>query len=289
MNVEGGGLKLVEIFPSFQGEGVLAGVPQVFLRLAGCNLRCSYCDTPEARRKPGQCLVWGWEGVAEILANPLSVGQVLERVEALWLPAMHSVCLTGGEPLLQAETLAELLPSLKARGMGIYLETNGTLPSLLGTVLEWVDWIAMDLKLPYAQGGEDFLEEQVGFLGLAVSRRVFLKLVAEEATPKEEVDRFCRRMRRELPGPVKIPLVIQPVSVPPARGEEMPPGRAAGVGAERGAISTPGESALAGNKRGEAWKVGVSRRKIVELLELASAYFREVRVMPQMHRAWGIK
>lgn len=289
MNVEGGGLKLVEIFPSLQGEGVLVGVPQVFLRLAGCNLRCSYCDTPEARREPGQCRVWGREGVEEFIANPLSVGRALERIEVLRLPAMHSVSLTGGEPLLQAEALAEILPALKARGMGIYLETNGTLPSHLGTVLEWLDWIAMDLKLPYAQDGKDFLEEQVEFLGLAASRRVFLKLVAEEATPKEEVDRFCRRMRGELPGLVNIPLVIQPVSIPLGRGGEAPPGPAAGAGVERGIESAAGEPVFTGGKGEKAWRLGVSRRKIVELLEAASTYFREVRVIPQMHRAWGIK
>lgn len=281
-------LRLVEIFPSFQGEGLLVGVPQVFLRLAGCNLECSYCDTPEARAEPESCRVWSWEGDMESVANPLPDAEVLRRIEASWGPMMHSVSLTGGEPLLQAEALAGVLPRFKERGMSIYLETNGTLPGELRKVLEWVDWIAMDLKLPSALGGRDLLEAQLEFLRVAVARRVFLKLVAEERTPLEEVTGFCRRITREIPGAGEIPFVLQPVSVrlSPFEGPE----KEVATGVPRmpgGASPAPGISPPA--SAGHGWRVGLTARRAAELAEAVAAHFREVRVIPQLHRAWGIK
>jgi organic radical activating enzyme len=106
-----------EIFASLQGEGVTAGVPSVFVRLAGCNLTCRWCDTPYA---------WDWsryDPSAETIA--LSVEDVLERVLRAEL---ENVVITGGEPLLQAAALAPLARELKARGRRLEIETNGTLP-----------------------------------------------------------------------------------------------------------------------------------------------------------------
>jgi len=69
-------------------------------------------------------------------------------VDRLWRAVPHhSVSVTGGEPLLQARRLAALLPLLAQRHQPIYLETNGTLPGGLASVLEWVDHIGMDIKL----------------------------------------------------------------------------------------------------------------------------------------------
>lgn len=278
-------MRLVEIFPSFQGEGILAGVPQVFLRLAGCNLDCSYCDTPEARREARECRVWGWEGILEDVSNPLPVGLVLRRVTGLWGPGMHSVCLTGGEPLLQAEALEEFLPRLREKGMVIYLETNGTLPAALEGVLPWVDWIAMDLKLPYSQGGRDFLDLHREFLRLASRRDVFLKVVVGEETPEGELERFCRGTAAVSPD---IPLVLQPVSVPveegwAGTGPDEEDGRAL---REEWNCSRGGPLGL-GRGRPGCWRAGISPSKARRLQALASAYFREVRVIPQLHRAWG--
>ncbi|MGQ9535703.1 MAG: 7-carboxy-7-deazaguanine synthase QueE [Actinomycetota bacterium] len=278
----------MEIFPSFQGEGILAGVPQVFLRLAGCNLHCSYCDTPEARGEARGCRLWGWEGILEYVANPLPAGLVLRRVTDLWGPGMHSVCLTGGEPLLQAEALMDLLPRLQEKGMVVYLETNGTLPAALEGVLPWVDWIAMDLKLPYSQDGRDFLDLHREFLRLASRREVFLKVVVGEETPEGELERFCRGTAAVSPD---IPLVLQPLSVPVEEGwTGTVPGEVAGRGPqeEGGVCSREVPLGLAGGRPG-CWGAGISPSKARRLQALASAYFREVRVIPQLHRAWGIK
>ena len=97
-----------EVFASVQGEGADAGRPCSFVRLAGCNLRCAYCDSAYALAE-GQ-----HRSVDEVLREVLSHGVPL-------------VCVTGGEPLLQAEAVP-LMDRLLARGLRVLLETNGSLP-----------------------------------------------------------------------------------------------------------------------------------------------------------------
>ncbi len=98
-----------EIFHSLQGEGELAGVPSVFVRTAGCNLRCTWCDTPYAS--------WTPEG------TQLSVDEIVAEVSRH--PASH-VVLTGGEPLLAPE-LPALAAALRATGKHITVETAATI------------------------------------------------------------------------------------------------------------------------------------------------------------------
>lgn len=282
-------LRLVEIFPSFQGEGLLAGVPQVFLRLAGCNLNCSYCDTPEARGEPEYCRVFGWEGPAESVANPLPAVEVLKRITSLWSPAMHSVSVTGGEPLLQAEALVDLFSALRERGMPLYLDTNGTLPGELEKVVELVDWIAMDIKLPYTQGGNDLLGVHLRFLESASRRNVFLKVVVEEGTPAVELARFCREMAGRLGNTERITLVLQPAIVPVA-GEKGGRRKAGKFGSEEEvAIRETAAGGFRGRLRRDSWMVNITGRRAAELAAVAAAHFREVRVIPQLHRAWEVK
>ncbi len=114
MNASGSGpglrINVCEIFRSVEGETAHAGLPCAFMRTAGCNLRCSYCDTAYARV----------EGAGEWCG----VDDVLGRVEGF---CTRLVCITGGEPLLQAEAVGELAGRLLAAGHTVLLETNGTL------------------------------------------------------------------------------------------------------------------------------------------------------------------
>ncbi len=103
-------MRVAEIFYSIQGEGTLAGVPSLFVRASGCNLRCTWCDTPYASWQP--------EG------EEWTVDAIL--AEAARHPARHTV-LTGGEPML-ARDLPELARRLRATGHHITIETAGTLP-----------------------------------------------------------------------------------------------------------------------------------------------------------------
>jgi 7-carboxy-7-deazaguanine synthase len=101
-------LKIAELFYSLQGEGALVGVPSVFIRTSGCNLRCAWCDTPYASWQP--------EGAE------LSIEQILDEVQAH--PARH-VVITGGEPLIAPDIIA-LTERLRARSLHITIETAGT-------------------------------------------------------------------------------------------------------------------------------------------------------------------
>lgn len=101
-------MKIAEIFHSVQGEGTLAGVPSTFIRVSGCNLRCTWCDTPYTSWKP--------EG------QDLNLGSILADVRRNW--GTHAV-VTGGEPMLFEETV-RLTQRLKDFGLHITIETAGT-------------------------------------------------------------------------------------------------------------------------------------------------------------------
>ncbi len=105
-----------EIFHSIQGEGVNAGRPAVFLRLAFCNLACVWCDT-------GYTWDWARYDRQKEVAD-LSAAEVEEAVRAF---SCRSLVVTGGEPLLQQKELAPLLARLKNAGFWIEVETNGTI------------------------------------------------------------------------------------------------------------------------------------------------------------------
>ncbi|HLY19430.1 MAG TPA: 7-carboxy-7-deazaguanine synthase QueE [Bryobacteraceae bacterium] len=101
-------MRIAEIFHSIQGEGSLVGVPSVFVRTSGCNLRCSWCDTPYTS--------WHPEG------DDWTVPAILAAVEAY--PVRH-VVVTGGEPMI-ARQIVELSQALRERGRHITIETAGT-------------------------------------------------------------------------------------------------------------------------------------------------------------------
>ena len=94
-------MKIAEIFYSLQGEGSLVGVPSVFVRTSGCNLRCSWCDTPYTSWKP--------EGAE------LTLDQIMDEVRAH--PARH-VVVTGGEPMIAPE-IVPLTQRLRDAGLRI--------------------------------------------------------------------------------------------------------------------------------------------------------------------------
>lgn len=120
-----GGLLIHEIYRSVQGESTFAGLPCVFVRLAVCDLRCTWCDTPHAFTQ----------------GEPMALDAVLERVRALGGPVVE---ITGGEPLLQEEVFP-LMSRLADAGNTVLLETSGTHD--VGRVDRRVH-IIMDLKCP---------------------------------------------------------------------------------------------------------------------------------------------
>ena len=101
-------MRIAEIYASLQGEGLLAGTPSTFVRTSGCNLRCTWCDTPFTSWQP--------EGTERSVADVLAVVDALEP---------RHVVVTGGEPLLFAD-VADLCRRLRAAGRHVTIETAGT-------------------------------------------------------------------------------------------------------------------------------------------------------------------
>ncbi len=166
-------LKTIEIFASVQGEGLRQGEPTIFVRLAGCNLRCGFCDTKKA-----------WRSGREISVDTIvkEVGRLRRDFPATW------VCLTGGEPL--AQNVGPLVRRLHDEGLKVQIETNGTFPPEPGA-----DWLTVSPKPP------DF-DLHPGF-----KKRVReVKLVVCRALDLDDV----RTVRAAFPPTV--PLILQPQS-----------------------------------------------------------------------------
>ncbi|MFH1691303.1 MAG: 7-carboxy-7-deazaguanine synthase QueE [Candidatus Omnitrophota bacterium] len=179
--------KIAEVFKSVQGEGVYLGQDQLFIRFFGCNLSCSYCDT-------------------RVLSfQEYSLGALIEEVENT--QDIHSVCLTGGEPLLQADFIKDFLEAIRPLGFKIYLETNGTLCKELEAVLPLIDIVAMDFKLPSFTGAKDYWMQHEQFLSLALQKEVFVKMVIAKDVKVAEVARACDIL---LKTNARVPVVLQP-------------------------------------------------------------------------------
>ena len=166
-------LKTIEIFASIQGEGSRQGQPTLFVRLGGCNLRCPFCDTKYARRGGAALPVGDILGV---------VGLFRETYPARW------ACLTGGEPLLQ--DIGPLVRGLKAEGLRVQIETNGTIAPRPAA-----DWYTVSPKPPAYR-----------FHPLFVKKAREVKLVVSRDLAYGTV----RSIRRAFPAAV--PLLLQPQS-----------------------------------------------------------------------------
>lgn len=182
--------KISEIFESVQGEGIYFGERQLFVRFFGCNLNCKFCDT-----KPDYF-------------SECSVMELFEKIKA-YDHKYHFLSFTGGEPLLQSDFLKGILKLTSENGFKNYLETNGTLPDELSGVIEYLDIIAMDLKLPSSTGIDDFWREHRKFLEIASKKDMFLKAVVCKDTTQDDLIKAIDLIKESSTGAV---LVLQPNS-----------------------------------------------------------------------------
>lgn len=185
--------KISEIFTSVQGEGKYVGTKQVFVRFFGCDIHCTWCDTPYAKDTGGEFRELGHE-------------KLFSEISKIW-DHCHSVSLTGGEPLLQKDFLKSLLPLLKEKRMAVYLETNGILFEALDEIIEDIDIIAMDIKMPTSTKSGPFWKEHEEFLRIALRKEVFLKAVISHDTTKEDIEKAVRLVSQIAPDSF---FVIQP-------------------------------------------------------------------------------
>lgn len=182
--------RIAEVFDSIQGEGLYLGEPQLFVRFFGCNLHCRFCDTRLSSFMEYQ--------VQELFEDIILYGN-----------NFHSLSFTGGEPLLQKDFLKEILMLTKTNGYRNYLETNGTLYNELREVIDYLDIVAMDVKLPSSTGMGDLWNMHYKFLEIASKKEVFLKAIICESTQEEDLERALRLIKEVNQAAV---LVLQPDS-----------------------------------------------------------------------------
>jgi organic radical activating enzyme len=208
--------RLVEVFSSIQGEGILVGHRQVFVRTYGCNLRCTYCDSPETLKESGmppECRIEETPGAWKFhrIANPVPAADLTAIVRGYLSEPHHSLSVTGGEPLLHARFLAEWLPQVRALGLKVFIETNGLLPDHLRRIIGLVDYISMDFKAPTATGvaAEATWRTHREFLAVARAVNVYGKLVVTPRTTDAELDAVLETVCAV---DHMIPLILQPVT-----------------------------------------------------------------------------
>jgi len=234
-NLWGRRAEVTQIFSSIQGEGIFVGARQIFIRFKKCNMDCVYCD--ESR---------------DLDPKEYSALELLKETKRLESDkgVHHSVSLTGGEPLLYWEFLKDFLRLLKKEGMKSYLETNGTLPTELSNIIDFIDIIAMDFKLPSSTGGRSYWDEHMKFLRIASQKKVFVKAVVTPATTNEDIVKSSELIRQIDPN---LPFILQPAT--PVR---------------------------------DVGRIGNNR--LFEFIEAAAkSNLTSVRVIPQVHKSLGVK
>lgn len=216
------------------------GERQIFVRFVGCNLTCGYCDTPVKEE---------FQATTEELVKSVSL---LDNQKGLH----HSISLTGGEPLLQVEFLKTAIPAIKEEfKLPIYLETNGTLPDHLTEIIELVDIIAMDIKLPGATGLSSYWKEHRRFLETAYLKECFVKTVFTKETTMKDLEEGIKIISDV---DDNIPLILQPATAQPPR--------------RSGRHVKPPEAV-----------------KILAFQAFAKNKLKRVRVIPQVHKLLGLK
>lgn len=240
---------LYEVFSSVQGEATRVGERHLFVRMAGCDLECRFCDTPASRRVPEACRVH-FPGREELQPNPIPAARLLDAVRRLDAEAgpHHAVALTGGEPLLFVDYLRPLAETWRAAGLPVLLETGGHRPRELARMLDAVDYVMADVKIASSSGHETDDETARAFLRLAARRECAVKVVVSRRTSAAEAERCARIVADAAPA---APLVLQPVS-----GSKFDP--------------PSGEHLLA-------------------LQRAAMRFHRDVRVIPQVHRSLHLR
>jgi len=265
--------KISEIFVSIQGEGLYCGQKQVFLRFAGCNLRCAYCDEPAALVKRSlapfyrhKAQVTGHKQEKKLREGRLDYKEMspasaaAEVIKLAWKNRVKAVSLTGGEPLINWKFIKTLAPALRKAGLSVHLETNGTLYRELEKVKSMADVIAMDIKLPSSTGQKPFWREHGRFLSVA-PEKTFIKTVV---TSKTRLSEFKKAVELAASVSGRVPFFIQPATSPHAK--------AVGAGARRPVATRPPSGIF-----------------LEKACCLAAARLSTARLLPQHHPKWGIK
>lgn len=178
-------VKIKEIFASIQGEGPYIGYKQLFIRFCNCNLKCNYCDTDFKSEND------------YVEYNACELADKVNKYSDI-----HSVSLTGGEPLLSTEFLKEFLPKISKK---IYLETNATLADKFLEIKPFIDIVSADIKLESSTGIKDTFKFHDKFFEACKGVETFAKIVFNSNITDEEIQKSCELGRK-----YGIELILQP-------------------------------------------------------------------------------
>lgn len=189
-----------EVFSSIQGEGVLLGRRQIFIRFSGCNLNCNYCDTPQSRDP--------------FFGKEISADELFKKITKLMTPDFHSISLTGGEPLLHADFIKYFL---EKHYLEAHIETNGSKPKELVKILDLIKYASVDIKLPEhdaVSSWSDLFSNELKSINLLIAEGIntYCKIVVYPSTKVDTVGFIASKIVEYINNPSKLVLVIQPVS-----------------------------------------------------------------------------
>lgn len=189
---------IIEIFSSFQGEGPYVGQRQIFVRFAGCNLDCNYCDTNKSK--------------SEKSGKKMTVQEVADKINSLKTPDCKVVSFTGGEPSLYPEFISEVSKKID---LNVLLETNGTLPDNIISI-ENLDIVSLDIKLPehFKEYNKDILSNEVKTLTLLIARSitVYCKIVTLPTTKTSTIKEVIEILSESILNKNNLKIDIQPSS-----------------------------------------------------------------------------
>lgn len=211
---------LTEIFSGIQGEGHWIGQRQIFIRLTGCDLRCQWCDSPDSlsvriNDKARMEKTPGKRNFEEV-DSPVKLRTAAEFIANLDKQLNHhSVAITGGEPLLQVTFLKNLIETLKKEfdfKPGFFLETGGHRSKEMSEIVDLIDFISFDLKLPSSTKERALWDEHKDFIHVIANKKGYAKATLTGETTNNDIETACSIIKDNLDC---FDLVIQPVALIP--------------------------------------------------------------------------
>ncbi len=235
-------IQLSEIFTSIEGEGMLFGTKTLFVRMAGCHLKCRWCDTSYA--------------LPMYSGNSYSLDYVKKLIADHLQPFTYKVNFTGGEPLVQHEAVIELAKFVREKGLTTYLESACYDSNRFSKLLPYIDICKVEIKMSDSKvvdtnHYDELLQNEIRCLMAAVSNRkiTYIKIVVTNSTDSKEfavlVQNIFQRVNSEAIGG----FVIQP--------------------SDR--IDEP------------------TTERLLKFYDIVCPHYREVRIIPQLHKQMGAR